>query len=189
MLKSVSRSRSLVGRVLEPRGAVSWRERLVPAMTRITPLSWAPGRYEAERIQYFHARMEFFYWPFLRRRSADPRVLPAAAGDGHGRRGGDERESDAHAWAVGTAAAGGHDPRDGTSNWGGLVWAGPARYPAAAYGRADELYNPRGHGAGRRGKDSATHGRSGAGREHWDGVAAGRADSELGARRRTDGTS
>src|ERR1700720_4310578 len=38
MLKRVSRRRSLVGRVAVPRGETSWRERWVPAMTRMSPM-------------------------------------------------------------------------------------------------------------------------------------------------------
>src|SRR5205823_13937591 len=104
MLKRVSRNRSLVGRVPAPRGAVSWRERYVPAMTRIAPLSGLDGCCHTVRIQYRHARTEFPCGPFRRGRSADPRVLSVAAGHGHGWRGSNEGEPDAHAGALGLAA-------------------------------------------------------------------------------------
>ncbi len=76
-LNSVSRSRSLVGRVASPGRSPSVRERYVPAMMRIASSAYRK-RTRPDPLQSKHARLVNPAGPLDGRRIARPRLLPSA---------------------------------------------------------------------------------------------------------------
>ena len=150
-LKSVSRSRSLVGRVSRPLGAASGRERNSPAMTRIASCyQGAPatigGTVGERQVRSANASVVIPARAVVRSRSPRPYIFCAAAcllAAGVGR--GSERV--ARRGAVAGPGAGGPGAGDCAAGYVRLAGSADSQRAVAAHWRAVRLCRPGQRGA------------------------------------------